>query len=255
MCCGTALIWVLNEREYLLRAYARTAWSQWSLVDFRVLLDKFVMFNDDDTCSSWSVTVTAHTIEATPDTSLELASCTWSEESWPSCDWSTPDPASSPLWGTDDDILLRTPVNSSGTPPTRITQDESPRRSRRVPKLKVKFDPSNVVKDEIGWQLSKVMDLNGCQPRCSRYVRVWLIQSLCRKKWVNSACGLLIISPHTAMERKITGACSICVAKLCTRVCGKLHLVWALPDSMMCEGTFSLIRLLNCKWQISFILS
>lgn len=128
------------------------------------------MFNDDDTCSSWSVSVTAHSIEATPDTSLELASCTWSEESWPSCDWSTPDPASSPLWGNGDDILLRTPVNSSGTPPPRMPQKESPRRSPRVPTLKVKFDPSNVVKDEIGWQLSKVMDLNGCQPRCATAV-------------------------------------------------------------------------------------
>ena len=44
---------------------------------------------------------------------------------------------------------------------------ESPRRSPRIKKPRAKFDPTNIVKEEIGWQLSKVMELNGCQPCCA----------------------------------------------------------------------------------------
>ena len=126
------------------------------------------MFTDDDTCSSWSLSLTAHSAEVNLDSSIELASCTWSEaeESWPSCDWSTPDPASSPIfWEGNDDVLL---TGGNNTLDKLCTPQDSPRRSPRVPKApRIKFDPSNVVKDEIGWQLSKVLDLNGCQPRCA----------------------------------------------------------------------------------------
>ena len=36
-----------------------------------------------------------------------------------------------------------------------------------MPQAKPKFDPSSIVKDELGWQLSKVMELNGCNPQCA----------------------------------------------------------------------------------------
>ena len=49
------------------------------------------------------------------------------------------------------------------TPP--MPQNSS-QRSPRVPKvLRVKYHPSSVVRDEIGWQVSKVLDPNGHQPR------------------------------------------------------------------------------------------
>jgi hypothetical protein len=117
--------------------------------------------------------LTAQSTEVNLDSSIELASCTWSEESLPSCDWSTPDPASSPVfWEANDDVLL-TPMNTAGnkTLDNLHTPQDSPRRSPSVPKApRTKFDPRNVVKDEIGWQLSQVLDLNGCQPRCAVFV-------------------------------------------------------------------------------------
>ena len=102
--------------------------------------------------------------------SIELASYTWSEESWSSCNWSTPDPASSPqFWEANNNILF-TPVNTLenyNNDLCTLTPQDSPRRSPRVPEVKVKFDPSSIVKNETSWQLSKVLDLNGRQPRCA----------------------------------------------------------------------------------------
>ena len=210
------------------------------------------MFTDDNTCSSWSLSVTAHSAEVNLDSSIELTSCTWSEELWPSCDWSTPDPASSPIfWERDEDVLL-TPVNTAGnnnglcTPPTL---QDSPRRSPRVPKApRVKFDPSSVVKDEIGWQLSKVMDLNGCQPRCAVAVHglseydILLAHSMFTSKEVTEQ-RIWLIDYFTTHCPNINGEKDYEHMRylLCGKVvCQNLWLA-ALSvstlGSMMCEGT------------------
>ena len=44
------------------------------------------------------------------------------------------------------------------------------RRSPRRPKPKSKFDPCRAVKNEEGWQLTSVMQLQGCQSRCASQV-------------------------------------------------------------------------------------
>lgn len=135
---------------------------------------------EDDTCSSWSA-----------DQLFEEETCAWSgEESWPSCDWST---ESSPS---------NSPVNLNSNPFETPTKGKSTshqlRRSPRVPKVKAKFDPSSVVKDDVGWQLSKVAELNGCSPHCAIKVHglgeydLLLAHSMFTSKGVNEQRAWLI---------------------------------------------------------------
>ena len=107
----------------------------------------------DDTCSSWS----QHS-----SCSERLSSASPWESPWTSCSDLT-SPPSSPLCPSKSSAVNVTPSKNS--------ESQQPRHSPRVPKApKPKFDPSNVVKDSIGWQLSKVLELNGCQPRCAVYI-------------------------------------------------------------------------------------
>ena len=56
------------------------------------------------------------------------------------------------------------------TPQSVSTMAVSLQRSPRIPQAK--FHPNNVVKDGHVWQLSKVMELNGCNPSCASQVQV-----------------------------------------------------------------------------------
>ena len=91
----------------------------------------------------------------------------WSSDServllWNSCEWSD---TNSDLEPSDMTISPPQEATTTGDLP-RIF--ESPlRRSPRVSQAKITFDPSSIVKDELGWQLSKVMELNGCNPQCA----------------------------------------------------------------------------------------
>lgn len=110
------------------------------------------VFNEEDTCSSWSV--------RSPGQLFEEESCSWSgEESWPSCDWSSPPNSPSSPNTIYQHNIFETPAKEQSS--NKLW------RSPRVPKARLKFDPSNIVKDDVGWQLSKVVELNGCLPHCA----------------------------------------------------------------------------------------
>lgn len=129
----------------------------------------------EDSCSSWSPPPTNPSDVATL---WRLESCeetSWCEEStsdkesWVSCEWSfsssplSCDPYDSPApLSCDLGYDYETPPrpNSVTTPPVPVSVCLSEKQA--------KYDPSCAVRDEIGWQLSRVMQLNGCQPQCAK---------------------------------------------------------------------------------------
>lgn len=104
---------------------------------------------------------------------------------WDVCDWSSTDAQSIVGFpereesGLNDDSLCTLGGARSSTPTNFQLGVNSPassslllpslspvRRSPRSQAPKIKFDPSRVVTTGDGWQLSFVMDLQGCQPKC-----------------------------------------------------------------------------------------
>ena len=123
------------------------------------------------TPSECSFTTTTCTVE-TQDC-FEVCNWTDEEESdgeWTVCEWTSEDStcASTEAHEADGDFPPIPRGDEFGVSPERIPFfPHSPlRRSPRVPKQKAKFDPSSSVTSEEGWQLSSVMELQGCQPHC-----------------------------------------------------------------------------------------
>ena len=128
--------------------------------------------------------------------SSDLESCDWSSEleseSFSSCSWSDIDESDSQ--GPHCEWSDSTPKNDSDTEPSI-----SPpvRKSPRKPCRKNVYDPSALVKDLTGWQLTKVLELNGCAPRCAQEIHgltpydilqshsiFWSQRSEQQKKWL-----------------------------------------------------------------------
>ena len=124
-------------------------------------------YGDEDSYTSpWSTPSVSESVGGLP---RQWEECSWSSDSerepWSSCEWSD---TSSDLEPSD---MTTSPPRKAVTKVDLPRVLESPlRRSPRVPKVKPKFDPSSIVKDELGWQLSKVMELNGCNPQCAKNV-------------------------------------------------------------------------------------
>ena len=115
------------------------------------------------------------TITCTVETQDCFEVCNWTDEEesdgeWTVCEWTSEDStcASTEAHEADGDFPPIPRGDEFGVSPERIPFfPHSPlRRSPRVPKQKAKFDPSSSVTSEEGWQLSSVMELQGCQPHC-----------------------------------------------------------------------------------------
>ena len=110
--------------------------------------------DEDSYTSPWS---TSSESESVGGLSQQWEECTWSSdtgserEHWSSCEWSDHDSESELL------EVTTTPPHKATTKEDFPNVCDSPlRRSPRVPQAaKPKFDPSTIVKDELGWQLSK----------------------------------------------------------------------------------------------------
>lgn len=139
--------------------------------------------------------VTSHDLICrTHQAEMDWEACEWScdgettpELTWEPCEWSEPegqyqpnDPARNPLQIWDHSSESSEPpiaednlgdtTSWSSTPPCGFSCSAAPspiRMSPRVPKPKVKFDPSNAVHTEEGWQLTQVMNLTGCNAKCA----------------------------------------------------------------------------------------
>ena len=123
-------------------------------------------YGDEDSYSSpWSTASISKSIGGLPPRQWE--ECMWSSDSkrvllLSSCKWS------------DTNSDLEPSAMTTSPPQEAMTTGDLPRifesplrRNPQVSQAKIKFNPSSIVKDELGWQLSKVMKLNGCNPQCA----------------------------------------------------------------------------------------
>ena len=105
------------------------------------------------------------------------------------------------------------------------------RRSPRTPKPISKFDPSCAVKSEEGWQLSSVMQLQGCKSRCTcelHGLSEYDVLVAHKRAWILDYFRTLL------MEEKIPSICSLLfVVEMCTNLFGKPFSLSAPHDSMI----------------------